>query len=151
MYHCTHRTQSHNMLKLVEHGIFSSSCELYGIIKELNLKIYCSFIFKKKYSGYKIFYINIPSVSHNPYILTFTKSNFRILFDFLVPLIDIDTSTLLGWCTINGQDSSVGRAEDWKSSCHQFKSGSWHRKKDLPNRYWYKLLEMDWDTYSLKI
>ena len=24
------------------------------------------------------------------------------------------------------RDSSVGRAEDWKSLCHQFKSGSWH-------------------------
>ena len=26
----------------------------------------------------------------------------------------------------NGQDSSAGTAEDRKSSCHQFKSGSWH-------------------------
>lgn len=47
-------------------------------------------------------------------------------FSFLVFFIDIDRSTLLGWCTGNGRDSSVGRAEDWKSSCHQFKSGSWH-------------------------
>lgn len=47
-------------------------------------------------------------------------------FSFLVLFIDIDRSTLLGWCTGNGRDSSVGRAEDWKSSCHQFKSGSWH-------------------------
>lgn len=44
--------------------------------------------------------------------------------------IDIDLSYLVKWgCGIgngNGRDSSAGRAEDWKSSCHQFKSGSWH-------------------------
>jgi hypothetical protein len=44
----------------------------------------------------------------------FSNLEFEILYliYFLVPLIDIDTSTLLGLCTINGQDSSVGRAED---------------------------------------
>lgn len=30
------------------------------------------------------------------------------------------------WTINNGQDSSAGRAEDLKSLCHQFKSGSWH-------------------------
>lgn len=58
-----------------------------------------------------------------------SKLGMEYFIDFLVPLIDIDANTLLGWCTRKGQDSSVGRAEDWKSSCHQFKSGSWHRKK----------------------
>ena len=45
--------------------------------------------------------------------------------------IDIDPRCIVKWksgCDIrNSWDSSVGRAEDWKSSCHQFKSGSWHR------------------------
>lgn len=44
--------------------------------------------------------------------------------------IDIDPRSLVkwkwGWDIRNSRDSSVGRAEDWKSSCHQFKSGSWH-------------------------
>ena len=33
-------------------------------LRELNLKIYCSFNFLKKYSGFKIFCTNIPSVAH---------------------------------------------------------------------------------------
>ena len=46
--------------------------------------------------------------------LPFSNFEFEILYliDFLVPLIDIDTNTLLGLCTRKGQDSSVGRAED---------------------------------------
>lgn len=45
-----------------------------------------------------------------------------------VLLIDINSSPLVkwGWSSGNSRDSSAGRAEDWKSSCHQFKSGSWH-------------------------
>ena len=47
---------------------------------------------------------------------------------FLFSWIDIYPNPLVGWgwCLKKGWDSSVGRAEDWKSSCHQFKSGSWH-------------------------
>jgi hypothetical protein len=33
--------------------------------RELNLKIYCSFDFFKKYSGRNFFYRNIPSISYN--------------------------------------------------------------------------------------
>lgn len=83
------------------------------------------------------------------FFLTFTKYKKSLLFEdprisgaranllrfsFLVLFIDIDRSTLLGWCTGNGRDSSVGRAEDWKSSCHQFKSGSWH-VNNVSDRY----------------
>ena len=81
----------------------------------------------------------IESFTVHIIILTLTC---QIFYYFLVPLINIDTSTLLGWCTGNGRDSSVGRAEDWKSSCHQFKSGSWH-VNNVSDRYSYKLIEID--------
>ena len=57
-------------------------------------------------------------------------------------LIDIDPSHLVRWerCVGNGRDSSAGRAEDWKSSCHQFKSGSWH----MINIYEYLSLQIQW-------
>ena len=87
----------------------------------------------------------IESFTVHIIILTLTC---QIFYYFLVPLINIDTSTLLGWCTGNGRDSSVGRAEDWKSSCHQFKSGSWH-VNNVSDRYSYKLIETDQDIYSL--
>lgn len=63
--------------------------------------------------------------------------------------IDIDPSYLVkwkwGWDIRNSRDSSVGRAEDWKSSCHQFKSGSWHMI-NLYESLFYQLIDMN--TYS---
>ena len=76
----------------------------------------------------------------------------RLLILFSSFLIDIDPSPLVkwGWCVGNGRDSSAGRAEDWKSSCHQFKSGSWHMIH-LYEYLFYKLSDMDQHTDSLDI
>lgn len=46
-----------------------------------------------------------------------------------------------GWCIGNSRDSSAGRAEDWKSSCHQFKSGSWHMI-NLSEYLFYKFIDV---------
>lgn len=66
--------------------------------------------------------------------------------------IDIDPSSLVkwkwGWDMRNSRDSSVGRAEDWKSSCHQFKSGSWHMI-NLYESLFYQLIDMN--TYSWRV
>ena len=66
--------------------------------------------------------------------------------------IDIDPRSLVKWKwewdIRNSRDSSVGRAEDWKSSCHQFKSGSWHMI-NLYESLLYQFIDMN--TYSLSI
>lgn len=79
--------------------------------------------------------------------------NFVIFFRLFF-LVDIYSSNLLksGWCVTKGRDSSAGRAEDWKSSCHQFKSGSWH----MINLYEYLFhkfikLNMGQHTYFLVV
>lgn len=80
--------------------------------------------------------------------------NFFSSFFFFYFLVDIYSSNLLkwGWCVTKGRDSSAGRAEDWKSSCHQFKSGSWH----MINLYEYLFhkfikLNMGQHTYFLVV
>lgn len=51
---------------------------------------------------------------------------------------------------LNCWDSSVGRAEDWKSSCHQFKSGSWHITNRLKRYlYLFKLIEAGQHTIHI--
>ena len=66
--------------------------------------------------GYSLYFsvlLSKPCTMHRT-TQPFSNLEFEILYliDFLVPLIDIDTNTLLGLCTRKGQDSSVGRAED---------------------------------------
>lgn len=66
--------------------------------------------------------------------------------------IDIEACSLVkwkwGWDIRNSWDSSVGRAEDWKSSCHQFKSGSWHMI-NLYESLFYQLIDLN--THSLRL
>lgn len=84
---------------------------------------------------------------------SFVLTNYRTWMRLCNTLsIDIDPSYLVkwkwGWDIRNSRDSSVGRAEDWKSSCHQFKSGSWHMI-NLYESLFYQLIDMN--TYSLRV
>jgi hypothetical protein len=54
----------------------------------------------------------------------------------IFPLIDIDTNSQLGSCTRKGLDSLVGRANDRKFSCHQYKFGL---KKKSTEHVWIQI------------
>lgn len=76
------------------------------------------FLFSKLITNF--FLYEWLTIHNHYYYWVFPKSFFY--------LVDKDLSHFINWRWFvkNGRDSSAGRAEDWKSSCHQFKSGSWH-------------------------
>ena len=94
------------------------------------------------FSNFPMEWLTIQISIRTEIYFNFTKSPFVSVFlrykifrdkpleyFFFFFLIDIDQSRLIKWGrrrVEKGRDSSAGRAEDWKSSCHQFKSGSWH-------------------------
>ena len=90
---------------------------------------------------YKVFFFEDPRNSRSWIILCFV-----IQYPFVFRLFIFNwhrPSHLVkwGWCIGNSRDSSAGRAEDWKSSCHQFKSGSWHMI-NLSEYLFYKFIDV---------